>query len=85
MKIYHIGADKVPESKLSTYRLRCQTERHDKDGLKAGEKLEKAEDKLHAAVIAYLEAGGSEELAMRCVLRSAERFEWIRGGNTSGA
>jgi len=79
MKIYHIGSDRVPESKLSTYRLRCQTERHDKDGLKAGKKMEKAEDELQAAVVAYLEAGGSEELVMRCVLRSVQRFEWIRG------
>lgn len=75
MKIYYIGADRVPESKLSTYRLRCQTERYDKSGIKAGEKLEKAEGGLQAAIIAYLEAGGTPELVERFLWQC---FKWTR-------
>jgi hypothetical protein len=75
MKIYYIGADRVPESKLSTYRRRCQTERYDKEGIKAGEELERAEGELQAAAIAYLEAGGTVELIVRSL---SQCFEWPR-------
>lgn len=71
---YRIHADRVPERLLSRYRLDCMMD-HEAGGIKAGEKLERAQDDLQASVIAYLEAGGSEELVMRWV---SACFKWFR-------
>ena len=75
MKHYNIGADRIPERKVCTYRLRCQTDRHDEAGLKAGRKLEQAETMLYNAAYAYMKAGGSKELALRWVFEAVEDFE----------
>jgi hypothetical protein len=75
-RCYHIYADKVPERVLNRgrYRLNCMLE-HDPKGIKAGEELERAEGELQAAIIAYLEAGGTPELVIRFLWQC---FKWTR-------
>jgi hypothetical protein len=63
-KVYSI--DKVPESKLSNYRLRCIQER-DTSGVREGELLGIAEARLYEAVKNYLRRGANADLVRRVV------------------
>jgi hypothetical protein len=63
---YQIYADRVPERRLNRYRLSGMMD-HDPKGLKAGEKLEDAEQYLIRSVMDYLAKGANEELVMRAV------------------
>jgi hypothetical protein len=63
---YQIYADRVPERRLNRYRLSGMMD-HDPKGLKAGEKLEDAEQYLIRAVMDYISKGANEELVMRAV------------------
>lgn len=59
-----VSIHRVPEHKLSRRNLLALME--DGDGLKAGERLEEAEDAMRRAIRRYLKAGGSPEIIRRC-------------------